>query len=316
MMKEVEKLLIDPQDIHIHVYQWLPDEVKEGKIILLIAHGMAETAKRYERLASFLTEHQVIVYAHDHRGHGKTAKTTEEMGYVGRNGFDWMVKNMRQVHEQAKKDFPDTPIFLLGHSMGSFLTQQYMADYGYDLQGVILSGSNGKFVSFHAGRMVASIEHALRDEKAKSPLMDKLSFGGFNKQFKSAKTPFDWLSRDADEVQKYIDDPHCGAIFTTNFYKEFTTFLTKLHRQKNVSKIPKNLPIFLFAGDQDPVGRNGAGVKKLYHMYQNLQIQSVDIKLYEEGRHEMLNETNREEVMQDIHDWLERHRSLSYHKDG
>ena len=292
---------------NIFVYRWSPDPDTKVKGIVQIAHGMAETAARYERFASTLTMNGYIVYANDHRGHGKTAGSLENVGYLAEeDGFDWMVKDMHQLTSLIKKEYPELPVFLLGHSMGSFATQRYIMLFGKELKGAILSGSNGSAALLHnLGYFVAGIEVKRNGRKAKSERMNQLSFGSFNNAFKPNRTEFDWLSRDHEEVDKYIGDPYCGDVFTAGFFYDFMKGLKEIDRIKNVERVPKDLPIYIFSGEKDPVGGAGKGVKKLYHTYKNCGISDVSIKLYPEGRHEMLNELNRDEVMKDVTDWLD-----------
>jgi len=293
----------------IYVYNWTPDENIKAKGVVQIAHGMAETAERYERFAKCLCEEGYIVYIHDHRGHGKTAKTIDNVGYLAeKDGFYWLVEDAHQLSKIIKKNHPDLPLFLFGHSMGSFVTQRYIMLYGSELDGVILSGSNGKQgVILDIGILLAKNEVRKNGRRAKSEKLNKLSFGSYNNSFKPNRTDFDWLSRDNDEVDKYIKDPFCGSVFTCGFFYDFLLGLKEIQSKENIGKVPKDLPILIFSGDKDPVGKNGKGVIKLYRTYKKFNIKEVTYKLYKEGRHEMLNETNKDEVMRDVIQWLNKH---------
>lgn len=290
----------------IYVYHWSPEPDTTVKGIVQLAHGMAETAARYERFASTLTKHGYVVYANDHRGHGKTAGCLAKVGYLAEeDGFAWIVKDMHQLTARIKKEYPNAPVFLLGHSMGSFATQRYIMLFGKELKGAILSGSNGSAALLHhLGLLVASMEVRKNGRKAKSERMNQLSFGSYNNAFKPTRTEFDWLSRDEAEVDQYIEDPYCGDVFTAGFYYDFMKGLREIDKLENVKLVPKELPIYIFSGEKDPVGGAGKGVKKLYHTYRKCGVLDVSIKLYPEGRHEMLNELNRAEVTQDVVDWL------------
>lgn len=293
----------------IYVYHWAPEEGVQVKGIVQIAHGMAETAGRYKRFAQALTDNGYIVYANDHRGHGKTAKTVESLGHLAEaDGFYWMVEDVHQLSQIIKQKNPDLPLFLFGHSMGSFVTQRYLMLYGKELKGAILSGSNGKQgLMLHMGAFLAKQEVKKHGRKAKSEKLNKLSFGSFNNAFKPNRTEFDWLSRDAAEVDKYIQDPYCGTVFTCGFFYDFMTGLKEIEKDSNVELVPKELPIYIFSGDKDPVGKMGNGVRRLYDAYKRHYLADVTMRLYPEGRHEMLNETNKEEVMKDVVDWLNKH---------
>lgn len=293
----------------IFVYKWLPEENVEIKGVVQIAHGMAETAARYERLAKKLTEEGFAVYANDHRGHGKTAGSVEAQGVLAdSDGFDWMVKDVHKLTGIIKENYGSLPVFLLGHSMGSFVTQKYMMLYGNELKGAILSGTNGKQgLMLTVASFIANGECKKNGRNAKSPKMNQMSFGSFNNSFKPARTDFDWLSRDNAEVDKYIADPYCGAMFTAGFFYDFLQGLKSLEKQENLTKIPKNLPVYLFSGALDPVGKAGKGVKSLFESYKALGIKDVSMKLYEGARHEMFNETNRDEVTADLVKWINSH---------
>lgn len=295
--------------VSIYTYRWLPEKEENLKGIVQISHGMAETSARYERFAEALTSAGYGVYSNDHRGHGKTAGNLENLGYLGdSDGFNWLVEDMHKLTNIIKEERPSLPVFLLGHSMGSFLTQKYISEYGNELNGAILSGSNGKtgFI-LELGLIIAKKECNKMGRKTKSEKLDKMSFGSYNNCFKPNRTSFDWLSRDEKEVDKYVNDPYCGNVFTAGFFYDFLTGLKDIHRRETMGKIPKDLPIYIFSGEKDPVSKNGKGIIQLIGMYKKMNIKNVEYKLYKDGRHEMLNELNREEVMNDTIKWLDGH---------
>lgn len=298
----------------IFAYNWRPENEVKG--IVQIAHGMAEASYRYKKFAKELVDEDYIVYANDHRGHGNTAASIEEVGYIGSDGFNRMVKDMKEFTDFIRdKEGEDLPLFLFGHSMGSFLSQRYISLYGNSIQGVILSGTSGnQGPIINIGIRIAEKEVAKEGPKAKSPRLNDLSFGNYNKKFEPTRTDFDWLSRDEKEVDKYIEDPYCGGIFTTSFYYDFFRGLKENFKRNNLEKIPKNLPIYIFAGDKDPVGNMGKGVLKLVRTYKKLGIKDLEYKLYKDGRHEMLNEINRDEVIENVIEWLDRHNKKVYPK--
>ncbi|MEG0856379.1 MAG: alpha/beta hydrolase [Terrisporobacter sp.] len=293
------------EELDIHVYKWY-DENIAAKAVVQIAHGMSETAIRYEEFAKKLTENGYMVYINDHRGHGKTAKIIDNVGYLAqKDGFTCLVEDMNTLTNIIKDENEDLPIYLFGHSMGSFASQRYIMEYGNNLGGLILSGSNGKHgVILKAAEFLSNREIKKNGRKHRSKFLDNLIFGGNNKQFKSSKTDFDWLSRDEKEVQKYIDDPFCGVLFTCGFFYDFIKGLQEVENQENLKKVSKDLPIYIMSGDKDPVGKNGKGVLNLSDRYRRLGVKDVTCKLYDDGRHEMLNEINKEEVMKDIISWL------------
>jgi len=291
----------------IFVYNWLPDG-GSVKGVVQIAHGMAETAARYERFAKVLTDNGYIVYANDHRGHGKTAGSLENVGYLAdSDGFDWMVKDVYKLTEIILEENKGLPLFLFGHSMGSFVTQRYIMLHGDKISGAILSGSNGPQKLLHKmGVMFAKKEIKKFGRKVKSEKLNNLSFGSFNNAIKDARTDFDWLSRDEAEVDKYIQDPYCGGVFTAGFFYDFLKGYEDLDNPINFNLVPKSLPVYIFSGAMDPVGVMGKGVGKLYQLYKKVGLENLSFKLYPGGRHEMLNEINRDEVMKDVVNWLDK----------
>lgn len=294
------------ENLNIHVYKWQSKSI-QPKAIVQIAHGMSETAIRYKEFAKKLTENGYIVYINDHRGHGLTAKTKDNVGYLAeKNGFRCLVEDMKTLTDIIKEENNDLSIYLFGHSMGSFASQRYIMDYGKNLEGLILSGSNGPHGRIlKAGEFIANCEIKRHGRKYRSKMLDNLIFGGNNRKFKPSKTDFDWLSRDEKEVQKYIDDPFCGVLFTCGFFYDFIKGLQEVEDKDNLKKVPRELPIYIMSGDKDPVGKNGKGVLRLRDRYVGLGVKNVSAKLYKGGRHEMLNEINKEEVMNDIIFWLD-----------
>ncbi|MCB2293046.1 alpha/beta hydrolase [Clostridium algoriphilum] len=295
-------------NLDIFVYKWLPNENIEVKGVVQIAHGMGETASRYESFATFLTDNGFVVYANDHLGHGKTAGQIEKLGDLGEDGFNSMVEDMHGLNEIIKAENVGSPIFLLGHSMGSFLTQRYICLYGNELNGVILTGTCGRRgIIIDIGRIIAKVEIKRIGRCAKSILLNKLMFGRNNNSFNQSRTAFDWLSRDNKEIDEFVDDPYCGSIFTAGFFYDFLGGLKGIESMAEIKNVPKNLPIYIFAGDKDPIGKNGVGVLRLVKTYNKQGIKDLVYKIYKDGRHEMLHETNKEEVFMDVVKWINMH---------
>ncbi|MEF2966960.1 lysophospholipase [Paenibacillus sp. M1] len=292
----------------VFVYSWFPaDPAAPLRGILQIAHGMTESAVRYARFAGALTEAGFAVYANDHRGHGRTAKTPEELGYPGEDGLNGMVRDMSVLGDIIRERHPELPLFLLGHSMGSFLTQKTMYTDPGRYSGFILSGTNGPRGLLAFGVRLAQLQAALQGPDHPSLLLNALSFGTYNKGLMPIRTPFDWLSRDEREVDKFVESPVCGFVCSAEFFRGLFGLLREIHRPENMALIPKDKPVYIFSGDQDPVGFKGKGVRRLAAIYQSLGLRQLEVKLYPGGRHEMLNETNRDEVTRDAVDWLRRH---------
>ncbi|MDP4095413.1 lysophospholipase [Paenibacillus sp. P96] len=309
-MKEHTFTMWDHGGHDIFVYRWLPEDETAVHCIVQIAHGMCETAHRYLELAECLTASGYAVYANDHIGHGKTASATNSLGNPGPDAFNRMARNMIEVGDIASSEFPGVPRILMGHSMGSFLTQKvmYAPDQSYD--GFILSGTNGRRRLLRFGERMAMMQAMMQGTEHRSWLLNAIVFGGFNRSFQPVRTSFDWLSRDPEEVDRFIQDPLCGAICTTDFFRSFFRLLQEIHLPDSLGKIDKAKPVYIFAGDKDPVGMFGKGVLSLVQMYKELGMERVEYKLYPDGRHEMLHEINREEVMSDLIGWLQRNFSL------
>jgi alpha-beta hydrolase superfamily lysophospholipase len=270
---------------------------------------MAEHAARYARFAEALVAAGYAVYANDHRGHGKTA-ADGELGWFGSSGgFRRVVQDLQQLVVYEKAQHPGLPLFLFGHSMGSFFTQAFMIESGSSLKGAILSGSAGKpSLIASAGRLVARIERSRLGAKGQSTLLGKLSFDAFNKAFAPNRTGFDWLSRDQAEVDKYVADPLCGFAVTTQLWIDVLDGTADISRPDRQAQVPKELPVLIFAGSEDPVGEKTRSLEQLIGAYQRAGLRDVTHKFYPGGRHEMLNETNRDEVTRDVVAWLDAHR--------
>jgi alpha-beta hydrolase superfamily lysophospholipase len=288
----------------LFVHRFLPDGTPRA--VIHVAHGMAEHGARYARLAAALTAEGFAVYADDHRGHGKTARADADLGFAGASG-GWarLVKDLDLLLARERADHPGLPVTMMGHSMGSFLTQTYLIEHGAGLKAAVLSGSCGKpGILAQAGRLVARLERLRLGERGKSALMTSLSFGAYAKQFAPTRTVFDWLSRDPAEVDAYIADPRCGFEVTTSLWVDLLDALAANGDSARQARVPSGLPVYLFSGSRDPVGENGAGVERLAAEYRRAGLAQVTLKLYPDARHETLNETNRDEVTKDLVAWL------------
>ncbi|KGN37522.1 alpha/beta hydrolase [Knoellia subterranea] len=288
----------------LHTYRWLPDGPPRG--IVQIAHGMAEHAARYERFAHALTGAGYAVYANDHRGHGQTASSADHGYFADRDGFATVVADMGSVSEFAQAEHPGVPLVLFGHSMGSFLSRAYAAQHGARLAGLVLSGTAGDPGPLAAvGKRVAGLQARVRGRHHPSGLMDKLTFGQFNGAFKPNRTAFDWLSRDEDEVDKYIADPLCGNVFTSAFFVDLLGGLQQINSAGAFAAVPRDLPILVMSGELDPVGEDTKGPIGVADKFRKAGVSDVTTTIYPQARHEILNETNRDEVTADVLGWLE-----------
>ena len=276
------------------------------KGIVQIVHGMAEESSRYDYLAKKLNEEGFVVYGDDHRGHGETASSREELGYISdEDGFHWMVNNLKQINGIIKREYPNLPIVLLGHSMGAFLSQRYAELYGDSIDYLVLTGTNGKpKIITKLGIKVAKRDITKYGRRHVGRYINKLAFNAFNNNFKHTRTQFDWLSSVDEEVDNYIKNDLCGFKYPSSFYYDLINGLWTIHKDENLCRIPESLPIYIFAGDKDPVGYNGKGIISLFNCFKGLVINDVSYKLYKDGRHEMLHEYNKDEVISDLVLWL------------
>ena len=264
------------------------------KAIVLIAHGMSEHGGRYSDFAAFLARHGYVVCIGDHMGHGHTAGVKGYFGETG--GVDRLIGDLRILHERMKQLAPEAPCFLLGHSMGSFLARKYMAAYGDDLAGCILSGTMGP------GK---PIQKKLKGGKSVGKLLSGISFGSHNKRIEHPVNRCAWLSTVDRVCIDYVEDPHCGFYFTAAGYYDLFSVLKEVNAPGWAALVPKDLPVYLFSGEADPVGDYGKGPQQVFGALKSAGLTDVELKLYPEGRHEMLNEVNRSEVYDDVLRWLE-----------
>lgn len=279
-----------------------------AKANIHLCHGMAEHSNRYDKFAEYLTQQGYNVIAHNHRGHG----TNEILGhYANTEGWSKVIQDIVDVQEQSLEN-QALPLFLFAHSMGSFIAQGYAIRHGERLAGLILSGTNYQHpFMYHAGRIIAKIENWRLKKGSPSKVMDALSFASFNNHFKPKRTNFDWLSRDASQVDQYIADPLCGFPCSAETWEQLLTGLIEISDHKQLKKIPTALPIYLFGGENDPVGRMGKGIPALTEKLRQTGHDNLSYKLYKEGRHEMLNEVCKYDVYQDIADWIDQQLNLN-----
>lgn len=287
------------------VYVWLPEG--PAKAVVQIVHGLAEHGGRYARLAEALTAAGYAVYAGDHRGHGRTAQTPADLGFFAeRDGWRRCLDDIDRLHRRIAADYPGLPVVLLGHSMGSFMAQQVISEQGSALAGAVLSGSGGRPNALASvGRLVARIERLRLGPRGRSMLIHNLSFGAFNKPFAPARTPFDWLSRDPAEVDKYGADPLCGFVATVQLWIDLLDALGDVTAPQRQARIPKQLPVYVMSGSRDPVGADTKSVQQLLAAYRAAGLERVTHRFYPDARHELFNEVNRDEVTRDLIAWMD-----------
>ena len=298
----------EPGDLHY--CQWIPEHPVAW---LHIMHGMSEHAVRYAGFAEFLNQQGIMVTADDHRGHGETGKAMGNSYHIAdSDGWNQMLDDQWQFINHIREDH-SLPLILMGHSMGSFMATHLCQRYGQQLKditdhklcGLILSGSNYEPPStWKIASCAARLERWRVGRDKPSSILEKMSFGAFNNAFKPARTASDWLSRDDAIVDLYIDDPLCGGPLTTQSWCDFLQGMGELSKPESMAKLDSELPVYLFSGALDPVGKAGVGVTALQTKLLESGVLKVDMQLYPGGRHETLNETNRRDVYQDVLTWL------------
>jgi alpha-beta hydrolase superfamily lysophospholipase len=290
----LEEFLVAADGHEIPVRLWRPEPCQQ---LLVISHGMAEYCERYAPLAEYLTEHQIAVIALNHRGHGMDCPDDQLGHYADDQGWQKVISDLHQVIEYGRAQTPNVPVSLFGHSMGSFISQAYIQQHVEGINNVILSATNRidrpKII---ASKILISTIMAFRGKRATSSFVTNRAFGPFNAKFKPNRTKFDWLSRDNDMVDEYIADPYCGFDCSLGLWIDFLSGMLTI----SPSKWPDTLNIHLLSGTSDPVGDMGSGVEKLAKQIKAASKNLVTLKLYPEGRHEITNETNRQEVWDDI----------------
>lgn len=305
-MAKKEEFTFDSRDgeTKLHAVRWVP----EGKALCIvqIVHGMAEYIERYEELAQFLAQKGILVTGDDHLGHGKSVPEDGTYGYFcEQDPATVVVRDVHRLKKITQEDYPGVPYVILGHSMGSFILRNYLFRYGTGIEGAIICGTGSQPQPLvKVCQAVAAIQGVFLGDAHVAKMIDKLAFGNYNKKIANAKTPFDWLCRDEKIVDAYMKDKWCGFTFTVNGFKTLFRLLDRLNQKDNLAKMPKDLPVYFIAGDMDPVGNYGEGVKKAYEDFCQAGMEKVTIKLYPGGRHELLNEMNKIQVYGEIYTWI------------
>ena len=305
-----EELYYDSRDekSRLHGVRYIPEDKDSIRCIVQIVHGMAEYIERYEEFAEFLTARGCVVIGEDHMGHGKSVGKYGKYGYFcEQDPATVLVRDVHRLKKATVELYPNVPYVIVGHSMGSFIVRNYMFPYGKGIDAAVIMGTGmPRKAVLVISRTLAAAQRILLGAGKKGKLLDKLAFGSYNRHIQNPKTPFDWLSREGERVKQYLEDPMCGFVFTINGFETLFELISRLYHAENLERIPKKMPVFLLSGDDDPVGDYGKGVRKAYISLRAVGLEDIKIKLYEGGRHELLNETNRQDVMQDIYKWMEK----------
>lgn len=303
MKKYTEKIASADSKNNLNVIIW--ETEKEPIGVLQIVHGMAEYIDRYDNFAKYMTEHGFNVIGHDHLGHGHSVSDERDYGFFAEeNGDKIIIEDMHSVTQYAREKWEELPNFILGHSMGSFCLRQYLTKYSNDVFGAIIMGT-GWIPSAAAllGKTIATNTCKSKGSHTVNPLLIKLTLEPYNKPFAPARTNCDWLSRDEKQVDLYVNDKLCGFDFTAGAYKDFFTILEKIAKNRQLIGMRKSLPILITSGNVDPVGGKKA-CEKLNAQYKRCGIDDVTLKLWENDRHEILNELDKSDVYRYIYNWL------------
>ena len=288
----------------IHCLKCLPDGEPRG--VVQIEHGIAEHIDRYRDFMAFLAGNGFVAVGDDHLGHGKTISAPSEQGFFAEdNGWQIVVADMDRLHDLMTEQYPGLPYVIFGHSMGSFLARTYLIKHPDKYDAAIISGTGQQSpLLVNSGYAMAKFFVKKDGPHAIGTKLNDIAFGSYNKGFDSVRTAFDWLSRDPAVVDKYIADPLCGFVATVSLFRDMMGGIKFIGNQKNIDRMNKDKPVYFMSGAADPVGDNGKGVEKAYKAFCKAGLRDVMIRLYPEGRHEMLNEINKAQVCQDILNWL------------
>ena len=287
-MKQPERFQFESSDgLSIACVKWVRPQKVRG--VVQIGHGLGEHVGRYSQLAEILLEDEFAVYGNDHRGHGLTAKPSGSFGEFGPGGFDQLIEDMVSLRVIAKDEYRGKPYILLGHSLGSFAAQQFILDHSHSIDGLMLSGSGALDGLARLAQSVPTREDPMK-------LM--------NAAFEPARTPFDWLSRDNTEVDAFINDPLCFPSLKPDSMQSFLGAFPRLADPQEIRKMREDLPVYIFSGSDDPVGQRLEGVRVLIDRYRSAGLTSIAQDFYSGGRHEMIHETNRRDVITNLLVWI------------
>lgn len=291
----------------IHAVRWIPDS-EAPCCIVQIVHGMAEYVERYEEFASFLADRNVLVTGEDHLGHGKSIPEGKNPGYFcEQDPATVVVRDAHRLKKLTQEKYPGIPYIIFGHSMGSFITRNYLCRYGSGIQGAVICGTGMQPSGLlTVSKLMAKIQKLFQGDNHISHFIDKCAFGAYNKRIENPRTSKDWLTRDEAVVDKYLMDPLCGFTFTVNGFATLFELISRILKPENLKNIPKELPVFIISGAEDPVGDYGRGVVAAYDSMEEVGMTNLSMKIYEGARHEILNETDREIVMEDVWNWVKK----------
>jgi len=290
---------------NIHTVVWQGEE--KPRAVGQIVHGICEYVERYDRFAQWLAERGFVVVGNDHLGHGESWQEPERMGLFSETeGWNKVVQDVERLQRRTAADYPGLPYFLLGHSMGSFVARTFLIQYPGRVTGALISGTAQQADGLlKVGYALCSLLIGLKGIDYRSSFMKTMLFGPYNKAFRPNRTDCDWVCSDNEVVDRYCQDPGCQFLPAVSMYRDMLGGLLFIGNPENVALMDKDTPAFFFAGALDPVGEQGKGVERAYQGFVKAGCTDVQCKLYPNGRHEVLNEVFKEQVWQDVLDWME-----------
>ncbi|MDO4260955.1 MAG: alpha/beta hydrolase [Eubacteriales bacterium] len=300
-----EEFYVDSVDgIHmIHGYRWY-DTQKAYRGAVQLVHGMLEYIERYDELAKYLAERGYFVIGHDHLGHGDSVRDQEELGYVGDQGAVLWLRDMEQIRRMAVSYAPKVPYIMIGHSMGSFLVRRYLIYHGNRVDGAVIMGTGQQSpLLVKTGLLVAYLDMMRSGPKGHSRLLNNLTCEGYAKRYPDNRSTGSWMSRDPQVLIEALQDGRRNFAFTLNAYEALLRTVEEAVDPRRAAKMPRDLPLLLLAGDEDPVGDNGKGVRRFERMLKKIGMKNVTCMIYPEGRHELINDLEKEQVLRDIEQW-------------
>ena len=288
----------------IHTRMCIPNG--EVRAVVQIVHGIAEHIVRYDDFMSFLASNGFVAVGTDHLGHGKSIEKEDQLGFLAdKDGWTYIVNDEEILRRAMKENYPNVPQIVFGHSMGSFVTRTHLIRFPGAFDAAIISGTGNQSPALVLGGLaMGNLVVALKGPHHYSKLLNNMAFGSYNKLYGEVRTEYDWLSRDEAQVDKYVADPLCGFIPSCSLFRDMMTGIKFITNQNNLENMNKDTPVYFMSGDMDPVGECGKGVKLAYDNFKKAGMKDVSIKLYKDGRHEMLNELNKDEVYADILAWI------------